>query len=74
MLRTIRPTGRSFASLRMTMSDLAFFRIFARFALSRLLRFFWMVLDMHVLHRRSGDIHVPPSVPSPGAVPGMDAL
>jgi len=32
----------------------------------------WMVLDMHVLDRHCGDIHVPPSVPASGAVPGMD--
>jgi len=33
-----------------------------------------MVLDTHVLDRHFGDIHVPPTVPAPGAVPGMDAL
>jgi len=33
-----------------------------------------MVLDMHVLDRHFGDTHVPPTVPAPGGVPGMDAL
>ena len=55
--------------LRMTMSDSAFFRVFARFALSRLVRFSTlrrlgpqrtrMVLDIHLLDRHSGDIHCP---------------